>query len=38
MYYDDPLYLEGYYYYREHRVILRHGFGRSGGSGHSGHS
>ena len=38
MYYDDPLYLEGHYYYREHRhVIVRHGFGGTG-SGHGGHS
>jgi hypothetical protein len=38
MYYEDPYYLEGYYYYREHRAIIRHGFGRTGVSGHSGHS
>ena len=38
MYYDDPFYLEGYYYYRDHVRIVRYGFGRSGGSGHSGHS
>ncbi len=40
MYYDDPFYLEGYYYYREHHVIIRHGFGRVGGTGHGhgGHS
>jgi hypothetical protein len=40
MYYEDPFYLEGYYYYREHHVIIRHGFGRVGGTGHGhgGHS
>ena len=38
MYYEDPYYLEGYYYYHEHRAIIRHGFGRTGLSGHSGHS
>jgi len=37
MYYDDPFYLEGYYYYRDHVRIIRHGFGRSSGPGHSGH-
>jgi hypothetical protein len=37
VYFDDPFYLEGYYYYRDH-VIIRHGFGTIARTGHGGHA